>query len=94
MLFIIVPIGLLFLWFTYELTTGEYADSGIMTPGITVALIGIVLLAAISTIGGVAMSAASIGSSIAQALSAPPADAVVISSLCVYIALMFLPLWY
>ena len=65
-----------------------------MTPGIAVTFIGIILLAAIATMGRVAMFAASIGSSIAQALGAESADAVVITSVCVYLALLFLPLWF
>ena len=94
MLFAIVPIGLLYLWFAYELVTGEHANTGIMTPGIAVAFIGIILLAAIATMGRVAMFAASMGSSIAQALGATSADVVVITSVCVYFALLLLPLWF
>jgi len=94
MLFVIVPIALLYLWFAYELVTGEHANTGIMSPGIAVAFVGIILLAAIATMNRVAMFAASIGSSIAKVLSATPADAVVITSVCVYLTLLFLPLWF
>lgn len=94
MLFVVVPIGLLYVWFAYELVTGEHANTGMMSPGIAVALIGIALLGAIAVMGRVAMFAASIGSSVAQALGARSADSVVITSVFVYFALLFLPLWF
>ena len=90
-LLVLVPLVLLYLLFAYQVLSYDGPQTGIMSPGFAVIFIGLALLGAFATVVKFAMAAVSIGAAIARALKAPPGDAIVITCVTLFAALLFIP---
>lgn len=91
---VMVPVVLFFVWFAIQVITGKDETFGGNHPGLSLIIGGLMVLVALVVVGVVAAVAAVVGSTIARAWGATPANAALITPICVYAGLLLTSFWF